>query len=481
MIKNVIKLRIILWHILALVVLFFIYLAIVPSGHISYTYNFEKDNSFISSLYPKERVEPIENGIQKIIGDPVYFSLETPRTFDNADVNIKFKNNNPELNQIIESGVLVDKTIWRYKLNPVDNFFLDNLYDKWNVLEKDDLVLFSRGKIASSSYSSIDSFLSSPPPSNKIATYNYDLNIDYTPENYASSSDIYVLDKRLRGPYQILTYIDNEDISFDFTFSDLNKNKDSDEININLYYGNQLIDTEHLDDDGIVDDSGEIKESRNISLNLANMPKGVYKIELRVNDDIVTDRIETKQNKLSFLNKLWLADDSLENFSVFTDSNIIYAQTTNPASIQKIEFASSGLDVEKTYKQYSVELQGTSTEIFFKKGDIVLAGNGFFSFELSSLMNPNIKKIDSSFNLNNSQIEYILARYKKPDLDGEYLNKTINFDLAGAYREDSKYSFLISIPGLRADDEVDDSIEISEIKIDLYGTDLVSKIKGILE
>ncbi|MDA3840134.1 MAG: hypothetical protein PF572_03515 [Patescibacteria group bacterium] len=478
---SIIKLRIILWHILVIAVLFFVYMAIVPSGHISYVYDLEKDSSFISKLSPRDRVEFPLGGAQKIIGDPVYFSLETPRKFNEAVLSIKYKNNNPLDNPIIEAGVLVDKTVWRYKLEPLDNHFLNYIYDEWAVFEGGGVSLFVNPNNASSTYDSVDSFLANPPATREIAIYDYDLDIDYVLENYASSSGIKVFETDLRGPYQILAYIDNEDLYFDFSFIDVNKNKDDDEININLYFEDQLIDSGHLDDDGVKDDSGENSGLRNLRFDLVNMPKGVYKIELRVGDDIVTKSIETKQNKLSFLNKIWISDENISDFSVFTDSNIIYAQTSNPSSVQEIQFATSTFILGETFRQFSQELEASTTELIFEKGDIILAGNGVFSFNFDSLLNPNIKKIDSSFDLRNTEINYILADYEKPEKSGDYFTKEIKIDLAGAYRENSKYSFLISIPGLRVDDKINDSIEIDEIKVDLRGTDLLGKIKTIFK
>lgn len=478
---NIIKLRIILWHFLAVVVVFFIYMAIVPSGHIAYTYDFEKDNFFISKLGPNDRLGELNSGFQKVIGDPVYFSLFTPRVFNEAKLSIKYKNNNPELNSIIEAGILVDNTIWRHKLYPIENSIIDTFSENWHLIEDDEVSLFIDTSRASSSYSSVSDFLINPPALEEIATYNYDLNIDYSMKEYASSTVGYSIDTKLRGPYQFFTYIDNEDLFFEFTFSDLNKNKDSDEIYLHLYYQDQLIDSRFLEDDGIKDDNAEILDSRSLSFELLNMPSGVYKIELRATDDIISEKIETKQNKISFLNKIWISDFGENDLSVFTDSSMVHFQTINPASLQNILFATSSLALNETYRQFSQELEGSSTEIIFEKDDIILAGNGVFSFDGNSLFNPRVKKIDSNFKLDQSGVKYILANYRKPEKDDEYFRKELNFDLRGAYRENSKYNFLISIPGLKADDDINDTIEISEIKIDLYGVDLITKLKSLLK
>ncbi len=478
---NIIKIRIILWHFLAIAIVFFIYMAIVPSGNISYIYDFESNDFFISKLSPEERLGEIEGGYQRIIGDPVYFSLFTPRSFNEANINIKYKNNNPDLNPIIEAGLLVDNTIWRHKLLPVENSLIDSIYEEWQMVEGDEVSLFIDTSRASSSYSSVLDFLSKPPSANEIAVYNYDPDIEFFMEDYSSSTDEYIIDAKLRGAYQFFTYIDSEDLFFDFTFSDLNKNKDRDEIHLNLYYQDQLIDSKFLEDDGIINDNGDFSESRNLSFELTNMPTGAYKIELRAGDDIVTERIKTRQNKIAFLNKIWISNFGKKDFSIFTDSSIAHFQTINPGSLQNIVFASSTLELGETYRQFSKELNGTSTEIIFEKGDIILAGNGVFSFAEDFLFNPRIKKVDSSFSLTQSGVKYILASYKKPEKEGDYFRKNISFDLSGAYRENSRYGFLISVPGLKADDDIDDFVEISEIKIDLDGLSLMEKIKLLIK
>ena len=115
----VIKFRIIFWLILAGIVSWLLYMAIVPSGQITYVSDFSSSNYFIKKLSPAERVEIPVNGVQNIIGDPVYFSLRTPRRFDSAILTIKYKNETGL--PIIETGVLVDKKIWRYDLEPKEN------------------------------------------------------------------------------------------------------------------------------------------------------------------------------------------------------------------------------------------------------------------------------------------------------------------------------------------------------------------------
>src|SRR3989339_1448939 len=110
--QKIIKIRIILWSILACVTLWLLYMGIVPGGRIVYSTDLDGDDFFIGKLTPTERVQ-YEEGAVAIIGDPAYFNLRTPRPFDLAILTLKYRR--PKVNggfdPIIEAGVLADKVI----------------------------------------------------------------------------------------------------------------------------------------------------------------------------------------------------------------------------------------------------------------------------------------------------------------------------------------------------------------------------------
>lgn len=476
--KNIIKIRIALWLILLFIIGWLLYMAIVPFGKISYVYDFKQGSYFISKLTPLERVGEMQNGQQKIIGDPVYFNLRVPRKFDKARLTMIYKNES--VLPIIEAGVLADKTIWRYYLQPLENNIINKLSQSWDMTAGNGTVLLQRGK----KYNSINEFLDKEKNLSEIAVYNYDFKAEYLLANYKSAEEKQIIGYSLRGPYQFYTYLKDEDLDFNFIFSDLNKNKDADPINLNIYYNNTLIDNYNLPDDGIVSDVGEVGKNRELKFNLANLPEGAYKIELRANDDIITKSIATGRNKMAFINKIWLADSGNKNISLFTDSQTINAQTANPASLQVFKIGSQELGVSETYKQFSINNLDGVNEIKLSQDDIILSGDGVFSFSQAGLINPQLKKVDNNFNIDDSGVNYIIASYifpKKVITVGSdvWHSATAEFDLIGMYQEDNKYSFIISIPGLKADDDINDYIEIGEIRINLEGKTLFEKIKKI--
>lgn len=475
--RKIIKVRIFFWLVLFFVVGWFLYMGIVPNGKISYKTNFKKQSEFIGKLTPQERIVIDDNIFpQKIVGDPVYFSLRTPRQFNKAKLIFKYKSSNLKT-PVIEAGVLVDNTVWRYNLKPIENKIIDQLSLVWDVIQENNIILLQREK----KYNSIEEFINNLPNREEIALYNYLLRKEYLIDNYERDAKTRSLDFNFRDAYQFYTYIKNEDLNFSFEFLDLNKNKDSDSVDINLYYNDSLISSRHLDDDGILVDSGEVKDARIIELKEANLLEGVYKVEVRCNNDIITKQITTSQKKLAFINKIWVVDGKNDDFIIFTDSREISAQTINPGSLQIINIDGENLEINSTYKQFSKIFKSSAEaiEIKIKKDDIILSGNGVFSFSEEELINPSFKKVSSNIDINKEGINYVLADYLFPEQDGDWKIAEIEFDLTGVYREFNKYSFLISVSDLHIDDDINDWIEIDEIKFELEGTNLAKKIKSI--
>ena len=202
--------RIILWLGLISSIIWLAYLRIVPSGKISYFYNFQKPSFFIGKLTPEERLE-MKSGLAEIKGDPVYFSLRTPKKFNRAAITVKFKNTTAY--PVMELGLLNDKIAWNYDLKPLENKVIDQLAMVWPVIYgQAGSRLIQREK----KYNSIENFLNSLPPINEIAIYDYNLNNKFLLDKYAPALEPSVIDYNFRGSYQFYTYIKNETLNYTF-------------------------------------------------------------------------------------------------------------------------------------------------------------------------------------------------------------------------------------------------------------------------
>jgi len=298
--KKIIKIRIVFWAALFLLILWLFWKAIVPAGEIVYSTDFNDKNYFLRKITPKERVLAVDALLpNRIIGDPVYFNLRPVRGFDTAEMTFRFKNMTGL--PLLEAGILVDKTTWRYDLKPLENQDLNKIMLVWDLARDGDVVLIERDTLSSTTkYDSITKFLENPPESDRIAVYNYDLNIDYVLPDYEATEKTTDLPFSLRGAYQFFTYIKDEELNVNFSFLDLNRNKDADSIEILLWLDNELLDSRRLEDDGIAIDNRQESEVMNFTYTMPDLPEGVYKIEVKANNDIVTTAFETKQEKLAF-------------------------------------------------------------------------------------------------------------------------------------------------------------------------------------
>jgi len=241
--KTIIVIRVFLWLVLAVILSWFAYFKIVPSGKISYVYNFSKLSFFIGKLSPAERV--IANqGSAEVRGDPVYFSLRPPRRFEQASVTIKFKNTTDF--PVVELGLLNDKIAWGYDLKPLENKIIDQLSLVWPAVNSQNGIrLIEREK----KYDTVEEFLSNLPASNEIALYDYSLKNNFLLDKYQPAKEKQLVNYSFRGAYQFYTYIKNEELDYVFEFTDLNANRDNDPVDIKVYSADGLIRTEHIADD----------------------------------------------------------------------------------------------------------------------------------------------------------------------------------------------------------------------------------------
>jgi len=468
--NKIIFIRIFLWLALAIALGWFGYLKIVPTGKISYDFDFSKPNFFIGKLTPAERVE-IGQASAEIKGDPVYFSLTTPRRFEKASVTVKFKNTTDF--PVMELGVLNDKVAWNYDLKPLQNKIIDQLSSIWPVVYgQNGERLIERDK----KYDTVENFLSNLPPNNEIALYNYNLKNNFLFDKYEPAKEKRLIDYSFRGSYQFYTYIKNEDLDYIFNFTDLNINKDNDSVDIKVYSPDGLIKTEHIADDPAA------SAERQARIKISGLKEGVYRLSFIANDDIITKNIVSGQSQFALINKIWLADGQNKNLVLYTNSHEVSAQTSNPASLGKIKVGDGALDLNETYKQLLLKIaspdlaDGQATKLELSKDDIIISGDGVFALSENTLIDPRFKSVDKNIDINREKINYILTNYRVSIDAGEWQSATAEFDLTKAYQENGKYQFLISIPGLKAEEPVSGNLIIKEIKVDLSGVSLRKKI-----
>jgi len=469
--KNVLKIRIILWLILAIIIICLGYLKIVPSGKISYAYDFKRLSYFIGNLTPAERVTSAD-GQAIVKGGPVYFFLNPPRRFTKAKVTVKFKNNTNY--SIMELGLLNDKVSYSYELKPLQNKIIDQLALVWSqVKTPNGAILLERER----KYDKIEQFLNDLSANRRLAEqtalYNYDFKNKFLLDDYEPEHKKKILDYKFRGSFQFYTYIKNEVLNYDFDFTDLNFNQESGSVKIKVFSPNGMIYSTEVTKNQADD------QARRGKINLPNLSEGIYRISVTANDNIITSRIVAGSSRFALIDKVWLAAGNKENLVLYTSSRLINAQTINPASLGRILVGNGTLDLVQTYQQFSLPVTDRPARIELSKNDIIISGDGVFSFSQAEMLDPSLKILGGNFDLNSENINYVLANYQTPRDSQGFETASADFDLTKAQLEKGKYQFLISTPGFKAEEISADQIIIKEIKVELEGISLWQKLKKI--
>jgi len=483
------RLRVFLLGLLFIIGLAFLWLKVVPSGRITYQRSwpdfFRSGQGFIQSLTPAERVD-LSGPQPRLVGDPVYFSVFTPRTFNQAKLTIVYRDRLSINTPVLEAGVLVDKLVWRYNLVPLQNKILDQLAPPdWTPITEAGLTLWQ----AASNYEDLSSFQADLKSGQLkscltglgscLAVYNYpqDNAVQQTSgqrEAYSDSSP-FIMAQPLRGPHQFYLKLSSSELRLDLKLVDLNQDKAADPVSVNLYRNNQLVDSQELADSNLAPTSGRTEEKA-MSFSAKDLAPGVYKAEIKTSQDIVIKEISNSASQPSFIHRLWPVS-APGPLTLFTDARYLQVKAFNPASLGEINFAGQEFLVAAAYDQFNFYTSSSVAiqQIDLRHDDLILENNGVFSFSKSALFNPALKQIDQ-YLLASSSLKYILAAYQPPLVQGDLKVATAEFNLQGAYREKGSYSFIISIPGLRPGEEPGTYLEIKSIKLELSGRTLVQKI-----
>ncbi len=483
------KLRLFLSIITASLIFIFLYLYFVPSGEISYSRTwpngFRLGKGFIYKFRPGERLDSTSKFLH-IFANPVYFSLFTPRTFNELNLEITYRDYLRTETPIIEAGLLKDKLSASYDLQALQNNIIDAIAKNWISLDNSSNSL----KIleANNYYNSSKDFWSdfkkgklkdcSSGLTNCVASYNYPL---HYPDNNFSFRKLkeLTINQALRGPHSFYLYLPRGDWYLNFYFVDLNQDQASDPIRVSLSLAGRTILTKGLADSKLSEKQNKV-EKRYLSLKGRNVKAGVYRVNVNVNSDIVIAKIVSSSNKLVFINHLWPVSVN-RPINIFTKSNYLEAQSNNPASLSDIYFANKKFALDKVAQQLTFFNPSPGLKkISLAKSDILIANDSVFSFTQDSFFNPSFKKVDRHFSLS-SNIKYIVSNYQKPIRLGVWKKARAHFSLVGANHDNNYYSLLISVPGLKGGINNSDYLEIKEIKASLKGNTLFDKIKSIFK
>jgi len=424
---------------------------VVPSGIFRVEHSIQDSSPFIDPLMPDARVGDVHEDffgdtVQTIMDDPVFFFVHPHRGFEKVDVEVWFKN---ESAPILEIGALAQKEGQVYDLKPLQNLTIDA--SPWARLETAGVTLLQREK----TYGSIADFLVDPPPSHEIATYNYTLARPYRIEGYTPSRESRTIDVSLRGFHELKTYVENERLDFEIQYMDMNRDEGGDAFSIAVFdEKGRTVHEEFVRDDGNVRADAKADELRSVHLVLPEVSTGVYKIEFRAGRDIFFRRMITPQQKIVFLNNLYLGDEVgwqavPRAVQFWTEAKHLDFQTQHASGLQELLVGKEIAAVTEPYRRFPVEvLEDGVVKVASPTGDLLIHTDGHVAFSPEQFFNPDAVRLRAQTDLDRLGVNYVIASYSPPERQGNWLVNTATFDTSLLVFEGGAWKFTFSIPGI---------------------------------
>ena len=288
------------------IVLFLSWQLVSPTGSWSCRYKFQSFSFFsqlfqtgnsacISAASPTERWAKNPNGHLLMLADPLYFSVFSPRGFRQIELEIIYRPHLNESQAIFEAGFLADPSLWRYRLQPVYNLWLEQISSDWPFIREGNEYLFQREQ----QFSNINDFLVAWQEdsakicknSNCLALYNVNREelpviLDLAALGQAPSQLIFPY--TLRGHHQFYTYLEGDAFELEGKLLDLNENKDLDDFELLLFKDEQQIAAVKVQDNRLEQEmSNTLSALQSFKLSKDNLEPGLYRFEFRINNDIL--------------------------------------------------------------------------------------------------------------------------------------------------------------------------------------------------
>jgi hypothetical protein len=425
---------------------------LVPSGVFVVSHQVGERSPFIDGLLPDGRVEePMQDFdgdlVQAIIDDPVFFFVHPHRGFDSVEMEVWFKN---DAVPIVEMGGLAQEAGQVYDLQPLQNLLIDQ--STWSRLEQNGVTLLQRER----TFERIADFLVNPPPRYEIATYHYQLTRPYVIEGYIPSSEERVIDVSLRGFHEFKTYVKDETLRYEIAYMDMNRAEGPDPVSVVVVneFG-EPVGSAYASDDGDTSGEGRPSSLKTLSVSIPNLSEGVYKVELRAERDVFFRRLTTSQQKIVFMNNLYLGDEvawkeSARAVSFWTEAKNLAFQTQHAEGVQDVQVGEEKVNIVEPYARYPFTvLEDGVVRTTLPKADALVHTDGHIAFSPDQFFNPDPVRLRETTDLDGLGVNYVIADYTSPERVGNWLVSKAVFDTRVLFQDEGAWKFTFSTPGIR--------------------------------
>lgn len=418
----------------------------------TYTYVWTPQEKAEKNIQPLGRAskpfQDVETGeiFQRISGDPVYLTIEVPRTFQEVTATVDLHNSGQPL---VELG-LQNSEEWKFDLHPLDVPMIEEL--NWFTLVDKGNVLLQREK----KFSSIQEFLDNPPLDQGIAEYYQNLDPEFIFADYQPQPNLHITTP-LRGAHTFHGYVQSQPVSVDISYVDLNRAFDDDAVTLSIIQHEAVIAQVTALDDGNLIADGQVSSQKTLHLATETAIDGEFTLQLTSTDDLLVTSLDTNFGYL-VAKRVFLAGNTeyraastqfnTAPVSLTTNTTLLQAVTSHPVGLQTLEAGKDELTLVTLNTTESLNLSDTSLKtVLSPHNDVTLTTLGWMSFTPDSFFDPDysIERLTPATNLD--RINFIYAS----DLPQHTVTETarsVTFDLAEVPGDKKQLNFILSAPGL---------------------------------
>lgn len=431
---------------------------------IRFRYNLISDQKWAEKL--------TQNGESPVVlkNEVSQFLLKVPEGYNSLNISAKFKNSaNDVFKMAVKTNLgTIKRNILSFDYKPLDNF-------PWLYVREGKTTLYQKYK----NYETLQEFFDNPPLGSIIAFYEFsDLDkIKRKPTillDYEPSEELQEINHVLRGSHTLYVYIKDEDLYFEFEKQDINRLEGEDTLIVDVSNRESLF-TQTVPDDGVADDSGKVENVQKIKIHIPDLPEGIYRIILeQPGGDALIKNIKTRQHKLVFAGKIYLADSELYD-GVLPKPTTIYSKGARLTAMTREEFSTqeliindeSKLVLDEVEKPYSKDFPLGLHKIFIPKSNVQLTDN-YFAFSEEAYFEP----FSPSFYPYNPEMDldsfdYLVTSYTPPVKENDWLVANQTFDLSKIETEDRIVPVSFVVPKIWKAENDEERVTVDYLDIEL--------------
>lgn len=442
---------------------------------------------FTSKLPGAEKITnfyPEEDTIFKIPGQ----IIKTPQTkisvkllskeIESVKAKLKFKRGQRE----IKLGVRGNETD-NFLYQPLYHSFLQDL--NWNKQEQDGITLWQREK----RYTSISEFLYNwSEKSEKIFSYFLDpvkiKTLNQTKSQTKRTEGTSVINTSLRGDHSFSIQVRTSPLEVKVAKQDLNGYEGEDKFRVSVLNEQGALAEKVIGDDGVVEANLLRMAAQEETITLEDINPGIYQLDIvyeGTGKDSLITKIEVNQEHIIAKSPLLFCGEKPVTFWTNSKNLTIYTWYEDRLQTVKLD-GKYNLEIKEKDKQYKFDLELLSKksddslyEITSPKNDIIVKGDGYFSFSKESFFDSKGVKSTLLTNLKSlDDIDYIITGYSQARNEQDWLIAEVAFNPQKLKIDGDKLYFSLEIPELI---KYGGALEIDSFEIEIQHKGLLGSKK----